>query len=276
MISTLKSDWRAKLTLILFVFYSVWWFFLNFIPIELADFWHDSWTNSYGLLAAVGGLWGISTAFKWGGFKSIMGISLMFFSLGLLAQEFGQLTYAYYIYVLHIDVPYPSIGDIGYFGSIPLYIVGVWYLGRAAGIKYSLRSVANSLIAVLVPILILLVSYVIFLQDYVVDFSDPLITLLDFGYPFGQAIYISLALLVYILSRNSLGGIMRSKVVFVLLALIVQYVADFTFLYQASRGYWAVSGINDYMYLLAYFAMTLALLNLSNIFELIEANTKNG
>jgi len=33
---------------------------------------------------------------KWGGLRSVMGKAILMFSLGLVAQEFGQLSYAFY------------------------------------------------------------------------------------------------------------------------------------------------------------------------------------
>ena len=59
---------------------------------------------------------------------------------------------------MHIDVPYPSIGDIGYFGSIPLYIFGVIFLAKSMGVELSLGSFANKLKALLIPVTILSIS----------------------------------------------------------------------------------------------------------------------
>ena len=104
-----------------------------------------------------------------------------------------------------------------------------------------------------------------FLQKYEFDWGQPLKIFLDFGYPFGQAIYVSLALLTYTLSKSVLGGIMKKKILFILFAFLMQYVADYNFLFQSSRGTWANGGYGDFLYFLAYFLMTLGLLNLQNI-----------
>jgi len=196
-----------------------------------------------------------------------MGKSLIFFASGLGFQELGQLTYSYYIYVLNIEVPYPSFGDIFYYGSIIFYILGVLYLAKASGVQVSLKSVKGKINALLIPIVILLLSYYVFLQGYEFDWSQFLTIILDFGYPLGQAIYVSLAFLIYLLTRGVLGGLMRPKILFVLVALLAQYLADWTFLYQASRGTWSVSGINDYMYFFAYFLMALALIQFDTVYK---------
>lgn len=201
------------------------------------------------------------------------------FSLGLLAQEFGQLAYAYLNFYKNTPVPYPSIGDIGYFGSILLYTYGVILLAKASGVKIRLNSFSKILQAILFPLIILSLGYSFFLPGYDVAWSNPIKIFLDFGYPLGQSVYISLAILTYILSKQKLGGLMKNKILFVLIALFVQFLCDYTFLYQSSRGIWVVGGFNDYMYLVSYFLMTLALLQLNrdklNVLILTKIKSKD-
>lgn len=226
----------------------------------------EIFTDTYGIVPVLAGVYGLTVAHKWGGFTSVMGKAVKFFSLGLLAQGFGQATYSVYYLVLGIEVPYPSIGDLGYFGSIPLYILGIYFLGKAAGMRISTKSLGPLVVSVLIPLLMLALSYVLFLSTYEVDPAAPLVTFLDFGYPLGQALYISLAIMAYFLSRPVLGGVMKPRIIFVLLALVVQYLADFTFLYQVINDSWVAGGINDFMYLLAYAGMFYALVSLEDVY----------
>lgn len=265
MLETLKKEWGAQAAIILLVLLSILWFTGMQDPNaykvrHLGDF-----PSIYGVMALWGAVWGILISQKWGFTRSVMGKAILMFSLGLLAQELGQIIYAYYSFVENVQVPYPSLGDVGYFGSIPLYIFGVLYLAKASGVKIGLQSFGSKIQAVIIPVLTLVVSYLLFLQGYKFDWASPIKILLDFGYPMGQAIYISLALLTYLLSRQVLGGVMRDKILFILFALLIQFLSDYTFLYQSSRGTWSVGGVNDYMYLLAYFFMTLGLLQLNTV-----------
>ncbi|MFO0702307.1 MAG: hypothetical protein U0514_00265 [Candidatus Andersenbacteria bacterium] len=180
----------------------------------------------------------------------------------MLAQVFGQLSYAVGINVYHFTIPYPSVGDIGYFGSVFFYIYGVVLLARATGIRFSLKKYRGQLQVILIPALLLTLSYIVFLRGYVFDWSHPLRILLDFGYPLGEATYVSIALLALLLSRNILGGTLRSPLVLLLVALIAQYLSDYVFLYQAYHGTWLSGGINDYMYLISYFLMTIGLIQI--------------
>jgi hypothetical protein len=269
MIDTLNKQGRAKFILVFFVVYSLWWLAIQF--------WFHSDTNqldlftiSYGVMAVLGAIFGFGISERWGGKKSLIGKAIWYFSLGLLLQEFGQLVYTYYIYIRHVEVPYPSLGDAGFFGSIPSYVYGTLILAKASGVHFSLKSTINKIQVVVIPLIGLGLSYYVFLVGYNFNWSNPLIILLDFGYPFGQVIYIIVALLTYLLSRKILGGIMRSKIFWILAALVVQYIADYIFLFQASRGKWAISGISDYIYFCAYFFMAFALLQFKTVLSAIK------
>jgi hypothetical protein len=255
----LSKSKTLKLAVLIFSLLSAWWVYLHFIgtPSDTSLEW---FSGTYGVMALFGAVVGLRVSKEWGGRKSLIGRAILMFAFGLLAQEFGQITYSLYTLLFHIEVPYPSIGDIGYFGSVLFYLYGVWLIGKVVGLKFSLKSYADKLSALVIPLAILATSYGFFLKGYEFDWASPVTVFLDFGYPLGQAFYISLAILVYILSRKYLGGIMRPVILTVLFALCVQYVADFMFLYQTNHETWTTAGLNDYVYLVSYFVMTLALL----------------
>lgn len=269
-IETIKKEWQAKVAIVIFIILTFWWFYSpHFKASPEARFLGD-FPSIYAVLALWGAIWGINISQKWGLLKSIMGRAIFVFSLGLIAQVFGQVVYAYFSFYQHIAVPYPSLGDLGYFGSIPLYIYGAVLLAKASGVSIGLKSFKNKLQAIFIPIMVLAIGYYLFLQGYKFDWNDPLKIFLDFGYPLGQAIYISFAFLTYLLSRGILGGVMKSRVLFLLFALSMQFASDYTFLYQSSRGTWHVGEINDYMYLVAYLLMTLALIQLKTVLDKLD------
>ncbi|MCX6783536.1 MAG: hypothetical protein NT141_00470 [candidate division WWE3 bacterium] len=259
-LQTIKKDITAKIAVVAFVLFTLWWLLLSRLPND--SIWHGWFAGLYGIIALWGGINGILIACKWGGFKSTMGKALIALSVGLILQEFGQLAYSYYISILGIDVPYPSIGDAGFFGSIPFYALGVIFLAKAVGVQISFKSFNKKWLSLILPVGLLALSYVLFLRGYVPDFSQPFKVFLDFGYPIGQAVYISIALVTYLLSRDKLGGVMKNRILFVLGALLVQYCADSYFLYQASNATWSLSGLSDYLYVVSYFVMAFALIQL--------------
>lgn len=242
----------------------LWWLYIN---IFLRDVDHGSLNNqifaaTYGIMALIGGIVGLVASKKWGGCKSLIGKALLFFSIGLFAQEFGQISYSFYIYALKVDIPYPSIGDIGYFSSVIFYIIAAVQLAKATGLHMTIRDRSKQLIAVIIPMIMLGGSYFMFLRGYQFDFSSlksALTVFLDFGYPLGQALYIAIAILTYLLSKKMLGGFMKKKILLILFALVVQYAADSSFLYAAKNGKYFAAGANDLLYLLAYAALAIGL-----------------
>lgn len=242
-----------------FIFYTFSWIFLNtYFPKDHQFF--NYFTDSYGVIAGIGGFAGFLVAHRWGGFKSLLGKSLYFFSIALLFQFLGQISYAVYFYIYHIDNPYPSFGEIFYFGSIPINILAVWLLARAVGFNASLKAIYQRVIAVVFPLLMMLGSYYLFLKDY--DFTDaqPLTVFLDFGYPLGEAAFVALAILAFLFSAKALGGVLRKNVLLILFAMIAQYVADTLFLVSTINGTWYAGGTDDYLFILAYVLMGIAII----------------
>jgi hypothetical protein len=227
------------------------------------------WGAIYQFIAWFGAICGLYLSRLWGGHKSLMGRINLAFALGLIAQAVGQSVSSYYFFMSG-EVPYPSLADLGFFGSVLFYIYGVILLGKAAGVRLTLESFVNKIQALLIPVILLSSSYWFFLKNYTSEVGFSLRTFLDFGYPLGQAFYLSLAILIIMLSRKTLGGVMKIPVIYFLIALLMQYFCDFTFLYQANNGTYVAGGIVDFMYFLAYFAMAYSLIQLGAAFEKIK------
>lgn len=271
MIKSIKNLFSYKSFIIVtsaFLVFIIWRFLLIISSISNIDIHVQIWAASYQIVAWLGAIIGLIFSKSWGGRKSVIGRAAIAFSAGLLAQSFGQSIFSYYFYT-GSQAPYPSLADVGFLGSIPMYCYGIVLLGKASGAHISLKSSINKIYAIVIPLIILLISYIVFLKDY--EFTNFTIrTFLDFGYPLGQAFYISLAILAYFLSRNTLGGLMKKPVLFFIAALVFQYACDYTFLYQSSRNIFVGGGLVDMMYLISYFIMSLALVKLIIVFEKIK------
>lgn len=260
-----------NVAVLFFLILTVWWFLLNpFSNNESLVYSKYIWGSCYQIIAIWGGICGLLISRSFGGFKSFLGKSIIFFSLGLLFQTWGQSSYSYYNLFANVQAPYPSIGDIGYFGSVIVYIFGVLFLSKVSGAKFSLKLIRNKIQAFLLPLIMLLGSYVIFLRNYEFDWSNWLKIFLDFGYPLGQAFYVSIAILTLILTRNILGGIMKKPVVLILVSLIMQYISDSNFLFQANNGNWYVGGVGDFLYMISYLMMAISLIVLGSTSEKIK------
>ena len=261
--------------LLVFVVYTITWLYIQQFDIEASRDLRQLWGHTYFILPLFGGIAGLFIAKRWGGWKSLLGKTILVLSIGLLFQAFGQVYSSYYVYFNDVESPpYPAIGDIGFFGSVLIYIYGVILLSKLSGFHFSIKKVHNKVWAFIIPASMLYLSYYLFLQGYEFDWSgslaDKIRILLDFGYPLGQTFYVSLAILSLLVSRDLLGGILKLPIWFLIFALIVQSLSDFIFIFQATAGTWYVGGFNDLMYLTSYLLMTLALIHMGSVFKQIK------
>ncbi len=263
----MRNFLKNKFLVILICYYCLivaWWAWININGLN--DSSHSYlYGGAYALIALAGGIAGLKLSSKWGGWKSIMGKGIIFLSLGLLGEAFGQLSWTSYNMIWKVEVPYPSIADIGYFSIIPFYALAMFSFARASGARLSLSTFLNKLQVVVVPVIMVVISYILFLRDYDLDLSAPIRVFFDLGYPMGEAITISIAILTLILSRNYLGGIMKGKIRYIIFAFFVQYLTDYTFLYHASREIYTNGGLVDLLYPTSFIVMSVGLFMLSDI-----------
>ena len=259
---------RKALTIFfLFLVILGWRIALVFNPSDSLLYW---WGVCYQTVALYGAIAGFILASKWGGFKSSMGKTTLIFAFGLLLQSFGQAVSSWFVYTTG-TVPYPSIGDIGFFGSVIFYIIGVFFLAQVSSVHTVFKSILHKAQAIIFPLAMLCLSYFFFLKDYQVDWSDKVKVFLDFGYPLGQAFYVSVAILLIFATRKMWGGAMKKPMMFLLVALIAQYASDFTFLYQSNNNTYVGGGLVDMMYFVAYSLMAFSLVYLGNVFYKIQS-----
>lgn len=262
-----KNSRLFQVAAVFFLFLTVWWLYMFFTGVTEGAM--ITWfLLIYPLPTLFGGIYGMQVAKKWGGIRSVFGRSILFFALGFLAQTAGQYLYNYYQIHLGIEVPYPSIGDLFYFGSVLLYVVGAYELAKVAGLSLSVKTFKGKLIGILIPLAVLILMYLVMLKGYEPDMSNLFIVFLDFGWLIGQAIYLSIAMLALMISKDILGGIMRKPIMLLIVALMAQFFADFYFSYEASREIirYYPGGFTDYVYALAYILMTFALVSIGNMF----------
>lgn len=255
------------------LFLLCWWVILFFVLSGENESQNLFWAATYQLMAWVGGIYGLISSRSWGGTQSRMGRTILYFSIGLLLQGFGQSAFSFYNIVLLNEIPYPSIADVGYFSSVIFYILGIMSLAKITGASFKLKVLSNKIQAFIIPIVMLGISYIVFLGNYEFDWDTPLRVFLDFGYPLGEAFYVSIAILALIFSRNMLGGIMRIPLIILMIALVAQYVAEFNFLTQVLHETWMNGGYGDVLYLFSYFVMTISLIRISSAMK--EQNISN-
>jgi hypothetical protein len=264
-----KSAYVAPV--LVFAGFTAWWLWLRQFDLDSTRNNRQLWGATYQVLAWYGAIVGLLISKKWGGTKSQLGRIVLAFSIGLFLQCFGQIYSSYYVYSHAVESPpYPAIGDIGFFGSVLAYIYAVFLLSRVSGVGVTLKRLHNKIFAFLIPCIALASSYFYFLKGYEFEGVGPVQIFLDFGYPFGQAFYVSIAILALFMSRSVLGGIMRKPILLLIFALLFQYFSDVMFLYQAIHETWYVGNINDYLYASSYFIMLVSLIQIGRTFDKIK------
>ncbi|MEK7595728.1 MAG: hypothetical protein AAB443_04055 [Patescibacteria group bacterium] len=218
---------------------------------------------SFGILPLVGGYLGIMTSKSWGLLRSYFGRAIFFVSLGLITWGVGELIWSYYNLFLGVEVPYPSLADVGFVLSWPLWSVGMIYLSKATGAKYSVKRSYGKLLSFVIPAVSLWLTYylvVVLANNGSLDISGgPLATFFVFAYPVGDVVILSLSLLSYGLSFGYLGGKYNIPIILLLLSFVVNYVGDVAFSYTTTAQTYFNGNWVDMVFTTAFFLMSFSI-----------------
>ncbi len=157
---------------------------------------------------------------------------LLFWGIALAAWAVGLLIWSYYNLVAKIDIPFPSLADIGFLIFLPVMALGTW---KIQGVYQSENK--QPLIAGL-PLIIVSMVLVLFVFNRP-DLSTDLPMLarfINFAYSLGDGILLSMTLVA--LQGNARAGTKRHFYILIL-GLMMLTVGDFTFYYStAHETYW--------------------------------------
>lgn len=260
-----RSGLATPLFLVWYAAMAVWWFTLNSSGAS------ETFSNYlYGLLfvliPVVGGLIGLWRSAQWGFFSSALGRATLFSSLGLIAWGLGGLIYSYYNFFLGVEAPYPSIADIAYLSSYPLWAMGVLALSRAMGAGYALRKPAGKVALLAVPLLAAAVSYYLLINVARggLDLTGDLLKIfVDVAYPTADIVLLTLISVVFVLSYKFLGGRYKMPVVVLMAGFLLQFFADFAFSWQTTLGTWYVANWVDFLFTTAMTVITVGVVSLN-------------
>jgi hypothetical protein len=226
---------------------------LKFLPINWM------WGIGINFIPLFGGIFGLFTAQHWGGLKSAVGKGVTYLSWGLLSWSAGNWVWSYYNFFLSKDIPYPSLADIGYLLAVPLWMIGIFYLSKATGVKYGLRNTLGKLYLIILPIVVVIFSYyllVLVARGGSISASEELLKIFfDFAYPIGDVIILTIALLTYGLSFRYLGGMYKWPVFIILFGFILMFLSDFFFSYETTLGTYYDGNVINLLFISALFMM---------------------
>jgi hypothetical protein len=247
------------LPLLVWAAYLVWWLGINFANWSS----RDNFTDTYSIIALTGAFSGIMVAKKWGLFKSSFGRALGYLSAGLVMQFFGQLIYGLYFRLGNVELAFPSVGDIPFLFTGIFYGLGVYNLLKVIVFKGGIFKPRTVLfLGVIATISTLCLAYAAFLHLAIHDERGAIYSVVNAAYPLIQVFYFLLGLVALMQAKRIAGGKMFYPVVAVLVALVAQYLADFSFLYQSYHDTWEAASSNDLFYVIAYGLMAYAILTI--------------
>lgn len=248
-----------KLLIILTLIVSVWWveiFYTN-ARSQLQNY---LWVVLLTFVPLIGGINGLLIARKWGGWQSIFGKCIIFISLGLLGWSFGDFVWSYFNLVEQIEVPYPSVADLGFFSIVPLWFLGIVYLLKTLKAKFAFKSWDGRALLIILPLSAFVITYFLFLKDKTFfEGGDPIKSFFDIAFPLGDVIILSLALLAFASALKFLGGRMKKPIMILILGFFFQYITDFSFSYTSSTGEYFNGSWVDMLYLVAQFFVSYGL-----------------
>ncbi len=250
----------TKILVAVYFFSIVWWFLLDKSGdnVTLSNY---LYTVLEGLIPLAAGLYGLFQAKRWGGLRSVIGRSVLFLSAGLISWGVGELIFAgYYNLLLGVEVPYPSLADVAFIVSWPLWGIGMVYLSRATGVKTALHTFSSKIMILVIPIIAIAFSYyllVVVARDGVISSSEDSIKIFfDLAYPIGDVVILTLATIIYGLSFKYFGGKFRLAIYVLLAGFIFNYFADFSFSYQTTLETFVPGGISDLLFTTAMSAIS--------------------
>ena len=240
----------------LWVMWILWILFIGwFLWIYLtgnADNNANIYSNFYGVIPLLGGIYGLYIAHFWGSLKSKVGKATTLLSLGLVTWGIGMVIWLYYNIVLSIEIPYPSMADAAFILSWPLWGLGAAYLSIATGAKFGLKELKGRIMLFLIPVAVIVFSYYFLVTvargGVVSDYEGVVKTFFDLAYPIGDVIILGIALLIFGLSYNYFGGIYKKAMYLILAAFVINYFADFTFSYTTSLGTYYNGSLADALF----------------------------
>lgn len=216
------------------------------------------------IIPFLGALVGFANAKKWGGFSSALGKATNFIAAGTFFWSVGMLIWNYYIFISKVEVPYPSLADASFILSWPLWAIGVIYLSKATGVKFALRSLMGKISLFVIPFIAIIGSYytlVVVARGGVLelDGSSGWKLFFDLFYPIGTAVIMAIALTFFALSVNFLGGKYKVPIIVLVLAFIVNYLADFTFSLTTTYETYFNGHFVDFLFVTGMFLFALSL-----------------
>ena len=174
---------------------------------------------------------------------------------GTASWGIGQTVWSWYECVLHVDVPFPSLADVGYLGMPVLTAAGL------LAIPLSAQSAANRARSVLDGLMVacglLLISYMLLLDKLIGAGSDSLVGLvISLAYPVSDVVIVTIVL--YIFARDRQRHSARMPLLLVGAGLVTFAISDSGFAYLTMIGAYTSGAVIDAGWFAGFLLLALA------------------
>lgn len=258
----MKLNVLQKILTVYFLFLLCFWVILQYLGTKESVF-NYLYSFAFSLIPLVGGLYALFSSRAWGS-SSAVGRVVFFTGAGLFSWGSGSMVWSYYNFFLHIPAPYPSVADVAFILSLPLWILGMINLSKATGAQFGLKTIGGKLSIIFIPLIVILLSYVLLVRvargGVVTNSLDNHVKLFfDLAYPIGDVAVFTVAAVIFVLSMNYIGGIYKSAILSMIIGFCAMYFADFIFSYTTSAGTFYNGNYGDLIFTVTLFLIAYGL-----------------
>lgn len=265
-----EENLNSLLIIGVFLFFTGWWAVIYFGFGGKDTQANDLWSNHLQVLIILGSYIGFFICREFT-FKSDLLLPrrlMKFFTIGLFLSTLGSLVYTFYTAILHIDTPYPSWGDIGYFGGALSYLIGSVFFYIEVIDKNDLRKAIKTSVICLI---VLTIYQVWFLQNIGSVLNWSTFSVVDTSYTVVETAFTALALGALITTRCFVNKKFRFGYILMVLGLVYLFVMDNYYSYVVqTTGAWPEGGLGDYLYFGMYYVTSLGLVQFTESFIAIN------
>lgn len=246
----------------------IWWIFLNIYHLKSSPL-NLAFGFAFGLVPLCGGITGVVSSQRLLIKRSHIRKAVLFFSLGLITWGLGQMVWSVYNFFLNIEVPYPSLSDVGFIISWPLWGIGLYYLARATRSQYTSQVKVSKPPLIILSLLSITVVYYLLIivarNGAIITHSDILTIFFDLAYPLLDIALIIEAILLYGSSFRYVKKTYRWPVYLVLVSVVLNFFGDFGFSYTTRLNEYYNGNWVDFVFTTTFYLVSIAMNSLATM-----------
>lgn len=239
-----------------------WWLFLFVYKIKETPL-NDGYGTMYMLVPFFGGIIGLLKSNNFDSSQQELKLSIFIFSIGLLTWSGGNIIWGYYKFVLHIIVAYPSLADLSYIVSWPLWLGGLFFLAKSANKNIGIGGNAKKIAALVIFVTGLLLSYsllILIARNGLWTTKGGIIkTILDFYYPVFDILIIITIILRRDFSFKKTFYLKKFPIILLLIGFTLNFIGDLSLNYTSTLDSYYQGGWIDFILTTAMFFLSLGL-----------------